>query len=153
LGLKSAANYSLLAKSQTYDPPSYLPTADDAAAADDFRAALKDIGIKGSSHRNLISTLAGLLKLGNTLSYHVDEEALEEIFEDVGGLLGLDPEVLARQCTTEDRQTFIGGLYEALVDWVITKANDAVASQLSRIRDGTESIDGSRGDRMSNAND
>ncbi len=142
LGLKSAANYSLLAKSGTYDPPSYLPTADDAAAADDFRSALKEIGIKGSSHRNFISTLAGLLKLGNTLDYNVDGEVLDEICEDVGGLLGLDPDVLIKQCSTEDRVTLIGGLYEALVDWVITKANEAIAAQMTRVRDGDESLDG-----------
>ncbi|RYO81077.1 hypothetical protein DL766_004799 [Monosporascus sp. MC13-8B] len=142
LGLKPAADYSLLARSGTYDPPSYLPTADDAAAADDFRSALKEIGIKGSSHRNLISTLAGLLKLGNTLGYDIDEDILDDICEDVGGLLGLDPEVLARKCSTEDRITLVGGLYEALVDWIITKANEAIAAQMGRIRDGDESIDG-----------
>jgi chitin synthase len=152
LGLKAAPTYSLLARSNTFDPPSYLPTADDAAAADDFRAALKEIGIKGSAHRNLISTLAGLLKLGNTIDYSVDEDLLEDICEDVGGLLGLDPEVLARQCSTGDRQTLIGGLYEALVDWVISKANEAVAIELSRTRDGTESIDG-RGARTPTSND
>ncbi|KAI0453631.1 glycosyltransferase family 2 protein [Xylaria acuta] len=144
LSLKSANDYHLLARSGTYDPPSYLPTADDSAAADDFRRALKEIGIKGSSHRNLISALAGLLKLGNTLDYDVDSEVLESICEDVGGLLGLDPDVLVSQCTTEDRQTLIGGLYEALVDWVITKANAAIADQMSRIRDGDESLDGHR---------
>ncbi|KAK7749969.1 hypothetical protein SLS62_008078 [Diatrype stigma] len=144
LGLKSAATYSLLAKSGTYDPPSYLPTADDAAAADDFRTALKEIGIKGSSHRNFISTLAGLLKLGNTLDYNLDADALEELCEDISGLLGLDPDVLLRQCTTEDRITLIGGLYEALVDWVITKANKAIEQQMTRIRDGDESMDGAR---------
>ncbi|KAI0799122.1 class V chitin synthase [Xylaria sp. FL0064] len=144
LSLKSAADYTLLAKSGTYDPPSYLPTADDSAAADDFRRALKEIGIKGSSHRNLISALAGLLKLGNTLDYNVDGDSLETICEDVGGLLGLDPDVLINQCTTEDRQTLVGGLYEAVVDWVITKANAAIAAQMSRIRDGDESLDGHR---------
>jgi chitin synthase len=144
LSLKSAADYTLLARSGTYDTPSYLPTADDSAAADDFRRALKEIGIKGSSHRNLISALAGLLKLGNTLDYNVDDEALEAICEDVGGLLGLDPDVLIHQCTTEDRQTLVGGLYEALVDWVITKANGAIAAQMARIRDGDESLDGHR---------
>ncbi|KAI1765508.1 glycosyltransferase family 2 protein [Hypoxylon sp. FL1150] len=142
LGLKSPSSYALLAKSGTYNPPSYLPTADDGAAADDFRTALKDIGIKGSAHRNLISTLAGLLKLGNTLDYNVDDEILDDVCEDVGGLLGLDPEVLARQCTTDDRRTLVGGLYEALVDWVITKANEAIAIQMSRVRDGVESLDG-----------
>ncbi|KAK8079585.1 chitin synthase [Apiospora hydei] len=152
LGLKSASAYTLLARSGTYDPPSYLPTADDAAAADDFRAALKEIGIKGSSHRDFISTLAGLLKLGNTLDYGVDEDSLDDICEDVSGLLGLDPEVLARQCSTEDRKTLVGGLYEALVDWVISKANDAIALQMSRIRDGTESLDG-RGARTPTSNE
>jgi len=144
LGLKGASSYNLLARSGTYDPPSYLPTADDGAAADDFRSALKEIGIKGSAHRNFISTLAGLLKLGNTVDYNVDGDVLDEISEDVGGLLGLEPEVLARQCTTEDRATFVGGLYEALVDWVIKKANEAIAAQMGRIRDGEESADGSQ---------
>lgn len=148
LGLKPAASYSLLARSGTYDPPSYLPTADDAAAADDFRAALKEIGIKGSAHRNFISTLAGLLKLGNTIDYSLDGDVLDDICEDVGGLLGLDPEVLARQCSTEDRQTLIGGLYEALVDWVISKANEAIAVQLSRTRDGADSLDGHDADSV-----
>ncbi|KAJ2907331.1 putative chitin synthase protein [Zalerion maritima] len=131
LGLKAASSYSLLSKSRTYTPPSYLPTADDAASADDFRSALKEIGIKGSIHRSFISTLAGLLKLGNTLDYQADADELDEIYEDVSGLLGMDPEVLARQCTTEERHTFIGGLYEALVDWVIKKANAAIADQMN----------------------
>jgi len=142
LGLKPASQYSLLARSGTYVPPSYLPTADDGAAADDFRAALKEIGIKGSAHRNFISTLAGLLKLGNTIDYQIDEEALDEICEDVGGLLGMEPEVLSRKCTTEDRRTLIGGLYEALVDWVISRANEAIDAQCRRVRDGDESLDG-----------
>ncbi|KAH6653548.1 chitin synthase 5 [Truncatella angustata] len=142
LGLKPASTYSLLARSGTYNPPSYLPTADDAAAADDFRAALKEIGIKGSAHRNFISTLAGLLKLGNTIDYGVDEDVLDDVCEDVGGLLGLDPEVLAAKCSTDDRRTLIGGLYEALVDWVILKANEAIAIAISRARDGAPSSDG-----------
>ena len=142
LGLKAASHYSLLSRSGTYDPPSYLPTADDGAAADDFRSALKEIGIKGSSHRNFISTLAGLLKLGNTIDYHTDEEVLDEVCEDVAGLLGMDPEILARKCSTDDRRTLIGGLYEALVDWVIARANEAIGAQFRRIRDGDESLDG-----------
>lgn len=132
LGLKSPESYTLLARSNTYQPPSYLINGDDAAAADDFRDALKQIGIKGSAHRNLISTLAGLLKLGNTLDYEIDEDAFDDIIEDASGLLGVEPEVLATQCSTEDRSTFIGGLYEALVDWVITKANNAIAAEMGR---------------------
>ncbi|KAJ3457407.1 hypothetical protein MRS44_014548 [Fusarium solani] len=152
LGLKSASAYALLARSGTYDPPSYLLTADDAASADDFRQALKEIGIKGSAHRNFISTLAGLLKLGNTLDYAADSDDLEEICEDVSGLLGMEPEVLLHQLSTEDRQTLVGGLYEALVDWVISKANSAISAQMLRIRDGDESVDG-RGVRTPNSNE
>ena len=153
LGLKHASNYALLAKSGTYDPPSYLPTADDAAAADDFRSALKAIGIKGAAHRNLISVLAGLLKLGDTLTFNLDEEALDDVCEDVGGLLGLDPEVLARQCSTSDRETLIGGLYEALVDWIILKANESIVSEILRIKDGDSSSEGGPGARTPNTNE
>lgn len=153
LGLKHASAYALLAKSGTYDPPTYLPSADDAAAADDFRASLKEIGIKGAAHRNLISILAGLLKLGDTLDLNLDGEAMEDICEDVGGLLGLEPEVLINQCTTSDRETLIGGLYEALVDWVILQANVAIASEMARIKDGDNSSDGGPGARTPNTDE
>ncbi|QGI85302.1 hypothetical protein CEK25_012031 [Fusarium fujikuroi] len=152
LGLKTPSAYALLARSGTYEPPSYLITADDGAAADDFRQALKEIGIKGSAHRNFISTLAGLLKLGNTLDYDADSDDFEEICEDVSGLLGMEPEVLMQQLSTEDRRTLVGGLYEALVDWVISKANSAIAAQMLRIRDGDESMDG-RGVRTPTSNE
>ncbi|KKA27548.1 hypothetical protein TD95_002396 [Thielaviopsis punctulata] len=142
LGLKTPNNYQLLSRTGTYDPPSYLPAADDAAAAEDFRNALKDIGIKGSNHRQLISILAGLLKLGNTLDYSLDSDDLEEICEDVSGLLGLEPETLMAKCSTEDRSILIGGLYEALVDWVMSKANKAMNSQISHSKDGADSVDG-----------
>lgn len=130
LGLKHASSYALLRKSGTYDPPSYLPTADDAAAAEDFRASLKAIGIKGSAYRGFLSALAGLLKLGETIGFLLDQELLEEICEDVGGLIGLEPEVLSRECSTTDREVLIAGMYEALVDWVIAKANEAIANEL-----------------------
>lgn len=147
LGLEHASSYSLLSKSGTFDPPSYLPTADDAAAADDFRANLKAIGIKGGAHRDLISVLAGLLKLGDTIDFSVDSDALEEICEDVGGLLGLEPEILIEKCTTSDRETLIGGLYEALVDWVILKANEAISLEFLQIKDSDSSNDGHNGMR------
>ncbi|KUI54886.1 Chitin synthase 6 [Cytospora mali] len=148
LSLKSPDSYTLLSRSNTYQPPSYLINSDDAAAADDFRDALKQIGIKGSAHRNLISTLAGLMKLGNTLDYQIDEDTFDDIIEDASGLLGIEPEVLATQCSTEDRKTFIGGLYEALVDWVITKANAAIALEMGHSprvgSDGSSSDGGPR---------
>ncbi|KAH8809054.1 chitin synthase-domain-containing protein [Xylogone sp. PMI_703] len=153
LGLKHASSYALLAKSGTYDPPSFLPTADDAAAADDFRSSLKSIGIKGGDHRNLISVLAGLLKLGDTLSFAIDEEELESICEDVGGLLGLEPEVFLKKCSSSDRETLIGGVYEALVDWIILKANEAIAEEMIRIRDGDSSVEGGAGARTPNTDE
>ncbi|OAL32657.1 hypothetical protein AYO20_07815 [Fonsecaea nubica] len=130
LGLQHPSKYTLLNRSGSYDPPKYLPTADDAAAAEDFRSALKSIGIKGSSFRGLLSCLAGLLKLGETTGFLVDADVLEDICEDVGGLIGLEPEVLVKKCSTDDREVLIAGMYEALVDWVLGKANDAIAAEL-----------------------
>lgn len=153
LGLKHASNYSLLAKSGTYDPPAYLVNADDAASADDFRTNLKTIGIKGAAHRNLISILAGLLKLGDTLSFVIDSEVLEEVCEDVGGLLGLEPDVLVKQCTTAERETLVGGLYEALIDWVISKANETIAAEMVHMKDGDYSSDDGPGARTPNTNE
>lgn len=144
LGLKHASTYSLLARSGTYDPPSYLPTADDAAAAEDFRSSLKEIGIKGSAHRNLISMLIGILKLGDTLSFNLDGDALEDICEDIGGLLGLEPGILVEKCSTGEREALVGGLYEAVVDWVISKANEAIAAEMLQIKNGDNSSDGVR---------
>ncbi|EWZ28070.1 myosin head, motor domain-containing protein [Fusarium oxysporum Fo47] len=73
LSLKPASEYSILAASGTYQPPSHLAAADDGAAADDFRQAIRQIGIKGSTHRKLIATLAGLLTLGNTLDLNAPD--------------------------------------------------------------------------------
>ena len=60
----------------------------------------------------------------------VDSDALEDICEDVGGLIGLEPEILFNKCSTDDREVLIAGMYEALVDWVLSKANDAIAAEL-----------------------
>lgn len=130
LDLKDLSTYTFLNRSTTYTPPSYLPTADDDAAAEDFRAALKAIGIKGASLRGLLSVLAGLLKLGNATSFLVDQEILEEVCDEAGGLLGLDPEVLLQKCPTDDREVLIAGIYEAIIDWVINKANEAIAAEV-----------------------
>lgn len=132
LGLQSADSYSLLNKSSTYNPPSYLPAADDAAAAEDFRASLKAIGIKGAAQRGLLSVLAALLKLGETTGFLVDSEVLEDTCEDVSGLLGIEPEVLTQKCSTKEREILIAGIYEALVDWVIEKANKAIYEAVQR---------------------
>ncbi|EXJ81814.1 chitin synthase [Capronia coronata CBS 617.96] len=130
LSLQPPSKYALLNRSGTYEPPSYLPAADDVAAAEDFRSALKSIGIKGATFRGLLSSLAGLLKLGETVGFLVDSDVLEDVCEDVGALIGLEPEVLLNKCTTDDREVLIAGMYEALVDWVISKANEAIATEL-----------------------
>lgn len=130
LDLKDPAAYTLFNRSSTYNPPHYLPAADDAAAAEDFRASLKSIGIKGASQRGLLSVLAGLLKLGNAVGFEVDQEDLEEVCEDAGGLLGIDPEILLHKCSTDEREVLIAGIYEALVDWVISKANEAITAEI-----------------------
>ena len=130
LGLKRPNEYSLLRKSETYTPPSYLPTADDTAAAEDFRDSLKTIGIKGKSLRSLLSVVAALLRLGDAIGFLVDQEELESTCEEVGGLLDLDPEVLLKKCVTEEREIVIAGIYEALVDWVVMKANEAIRTEM-----------------------
>lgn len=148
LSLKNASAYNLLNKSGTYDPPSYLPTADDAASAEDFRAGLKAIGIRGAAHRSLISVLAALLKLGDAAGFLVDEEELESVCEDVGGLLNVDPIFLLRTCTTDDREALIRGIFEALLDWVISKANQTIASELQAAQENDSSDGGYTGDTV-----
>ena len=143
LGLKHPSQYSLLNPSSTYQPPSYLPTADDLAAAEDFRQCLKAIGVKGSAHRNLLSTLAALLKLGDTTGLLVDDDFLESVCEDVGGLLSIDPEVLLHKCNADERRIMISGVYESLVDWVLAKANTAIAAEIHQTRFGDSSNDDS----------
>ena len=130
LGLKSPNQYALLKKSETYTAPSYLPTADDAAAAEDWREALRALGIKGADFRNLLTVLASVLRLGDAVGFLVDQEELESTCEDVGSMLDIDPDVLLKKCVTEEREVLIGGIYEALVDWVITRFNDAIRTEM-----------------------
>jgi chitin synthase len=130
LGLKSPNQYALLRKSETFNAPSYLPTADDAANAEDFRESLKAIGIKGKSLRQMLSVVAAILRLGDAIGFLVDQEELETTCEEVGELLDLDPEVLLKKCVTEEREVLISGIYEALVDWVIHRANEAIKFEM-----------------------
>ena len=67
---------------------------------------------------------------GETTGFLVDSEVLDEICEDAGSLIGLEPEVLIKKCSTADREVLIAGMYEALVDWVLSKANEAIAADL-----------------------
>lgn len=139
-----AERYSLLARSGTYSLPSYLPTADDSAAAEDWRANLRAVGIKGSLLRNLLSALAGILKLGNSVGLLVDEEIVEEVCEDVSGLLGVEPEVLAKKMSDNEREVFIKAVYEGIVEWIVSKANDAIAADFLARKEAESSMEGSQ---------
>ncbi|KAF2004619.1 glycosyltransferase family 2 protein [Amniculicola lignicola CBS 123094] len=130
LNLKPLAEYTLLNRSGTYQPPSYLPDADDAAAAEDFRSNLKAIGIKGTKLQNLLSCLAGLLKLGDTLGYLIDEELLHSICDDCGTLLDVDPDTLRLKLSVNDRSVVLAGIYEAIVDRVIAHANATIRDDI-----------------------
>ena len=130
LGLKSPNQYGLLRKTETYTSPSYLPTADDAANAEDWRESLKSIGIKGADFRNLLCIIASVLRLGDAVGFLVDQEELEATCEEVGNLLEVEPDVLLKKCVTEEREVLIGAIYEALVDWVIMKANEAIRTEM-----------------------
>jgi chitin synthase len=144
LGLQTPDQYTLLARSNTYSLPSYLPTADDSAAAEDWRSNLRTIGIKGSTLRGLLSVLAGILKLGNSIGLLVDEDVVEEVCEDVSGLLGIDSEVLAKNMADNEREYFIATVYEMIVQWVISKANDAIAADFAARKDADSSPEGSQ---------
>jgi chitin synthase len=136
LDIKSLDRYVLLSRSGTYDPPNFLPDVDDAAAAEDFRTNLKAIGIKGQQMRDLISCLTGLLKLGNTLDYFMDEEALQSTCQDVADLLDVSPELLQKKLSSHEREVVIGGIYEAIVDFVVAKANATIKADIRAAKAG-----------------
>ncbi|KAF2639750.1 hypothetical protein P280DRAFT_429083 [Massarina eburnea CBS 473.64] len=134
LNLQHPSEYALLNKSATYDPPSYLPDADDAGAAEDFRANLDAIGIKGQRQADLISCLTGLLKLGDTLGYFVDEDTLDALCDECGALLDVDADLLRSKLGEKDREIAIAGIYEAIVDYVIAAANATIAEDIRAAR-------------------
>lgn len=148
LGLQSPEKYALLARSGTYYLPSYLPTADDSAAAEDWRANLRAVGVKGSLLRGLLSALAGILKLGNSVGLLVDEDVVEEVCEDVSGLIGIEPEVLAKKMGDTEREVFIAAVYEAIVEWIIAKSNEAIAADFEARKENESNSDGSEGDTV-----
>ncbi|KAF2430135.1 hypothetical protein EJ08DRAFT_612861 [Tothia fuscella] len=135
LNLGPISSYSLLQSSGTFSPPHYIPTADDAAAAEDFRANLRAIGVRGDSLRRLICALTGLLKLGNTLDFMVDSGVLDSVCEEVSVLLDVDYNVLRQKLDTREREVMIGGIYEAILDWVIARANETIRDEIRGLRE------------------
>lgn len=130
LGLKPPNRYALLRKSDTYSSPSFQTTTDDAASAEDWRETLRALGIKGNHFRNLLCVVASIVRLGDAVGYLVDQGELETTCRQVGSMLELEQDVLLKKCVTEDREILIAGLYEALVDWVIAKFNEAISKEI-----------------------
>jgi chitin synthase len=130
LDLKPYSTYHLLKSSSTFSPPSYVPTADDAAAAEDFRNNLKTIGIKGRAMVDFLCTLTGLLKLGDAIDYFLGAEEIDSICDSVSLLLDVPKAVISKQLQDSTVDVFIAGVYEALIDWVIERANAAMQYEL-----------------------
>jgi chitin synthase len=138
------SSYRLLRRSGTFSPPSYVPTADDAAAAEAFKENLKAIGIQGPSHSALMMALISLLKFGETLDMMIDEEELDTICDEVETILHVQEGSIRRNFDTiTERGIVISGLYEALVDYVIQCANETMREELiqSRALAGAPPID------------
>ncbi|KAH7257854.1 chitin synthase-domain-containing protein [Fusarium tricinctum] len=138
LKLKEIHEYFILSTNGTSTngtswPPSQVGLS-NALAASDFRQALKDIGIKGADHCNLIATLAGLLTLGNTLDETISSKDMKETCDEAGLLLSIEPSVLL-SLSHSQRHYFITSVYGSLVNWVASKANDAIASELENKKD------------------
>ncbi|RMZ70115.1 chitin synthase [Pyrenophora seminiperda CCB06] len=134
LDIQSLDKYTLLRRSGTYQPPSYLPDADDAAAAEDLRTNLKAIGIKGQKLTSLISCLTGLMKLGNTLDYFMDEDSLASTCDDAEALMDLPEGTMRQKLSSNDREIVIGGIYEAIVDFVISHANATIREDIRQAK-------------------
>ena len=128
LSLLKPEQYTFLQKSGTLDLPANS-NIDDAAAADDFREALRVCGIKGKNLRGIYQTLAGCLVLGN-LNYSLLEGITNiDVLEDACTLLDLDPDNLARQLSSvESRNSFVQDLYRLLVEWIINFINTQITT-------------------------
>ncbi|ORY18558.1 chitin synthase-domain-containing protein [Clohesyomyces aquaticus] len=133
LNMKSLDQYKLLNRSGTYQPPAYLPDADDAAAAEDWRTNLKSIGITGTKLQCLIGGLVGLLKLGDTVgfsAFSLDSDTEDQIFDDCAELLEIPADILRQKLSSADREVAITGIYEAIIDHVVASANATIKDDI-----------------------
>jgi chitin synthase len=107
-------------------------SVDDAAAADDFREALRICGIKGRHLRGIYQTLAACLLLGNLKLSPLEGVTNIDVLEDACTLLDLDPDRLVQHITSaEIRDSFVQDIYRLLVEWVVSFIN----VQLSTTKD------------------
>jgi chitin synthase len=127
LSLLKPEQYDYLQKSGTWDLPA-TSNIDDAAAADDFREALRVCGIKGKNLRGIYMTLASCLLLGNLKFSPLEGITNIDVLEDACTLLDLDPDILSQYIvSSESRDLFVVDLYRALVEWTITFINSQLA--------------------------
>ena len=128
LSLLKPEEYNYLKKSGTYDLP-LNSNIDDAAAADDFREALRVCGIKAKSLRGIYQTLAACLVLGNLNHSPLEGITNVDVLEDACTLLDLDPDALSPHVSTaESRDAFVQEIYRMLVEWVIDFINKQLNS-------------------------
>jgi chitin synthase len=128
LSLLKPEQYEYLKKSGTLD----LPTGsniDDAAAADDFREALRICGIKGKNLRGVYQTLAACLILGNLKFSTLEGITNIDVLEDACTLLDLDPDTVSRHLPfPESRDALVHDIYRLLVEWVINFINGELST-------------------------
>lgn len=112
LSLKSSPEeYDLLKKSGSYTLPDWVLFSDDYALATDWSSALRQCNIKGATLRGILSTLSGILLLGNSdNSTDVAEGA---------SLIGIDPTTFKRHSIDQ----LIASCYTALIESVIGELN------------------------------
>lgn len=117
LSLKSSPQeYNLLKKSDTYSLPDWVLFSDDYALAKDWSNALRQCNIKGSTLRGILSTLSGILLLGNSdNSTDVAEGA---------SLIGIDPTTFKRHSIDQ----LISSCYVSLVESVVGELNKFLAT-------------------------
>ncbi|KAE9970092.1 hypothetical protein BLS_005082 [Venturia inaequalis] len=133
----TASSYRLLRRSGTFSPPSYVPTADDAAAGEALKENLRAIGIKGKTQTSLLMALISLLKLGDSLDGLLGPSDLDVngVYDEVEDLLNLQEGAMKKNFSNiTDRSVIIAGLYEAIVDYVIQRANDTMREELAQAR-------------------
>lgn len=112
LSLKSdPSEYTLLAKSKSYTLPDWVLFSDDYALAKDWSDALRQCNIKGSTLRGILSTLSGILLLGNS-------DNSSDVAEGAS-LIGIDPTTFKRHSI----DLLITSCYAALVESVVAELN------------------------------
>lgn len=117
LSLKSSPEeYDLLKKSGTFTLPDWVLFSDDYALAADWSSALRQCNIKGATLRGILSTLSGILLLGNSdNSTDVAEGA---------SLIGIDPTTFKRHSIEQ----LISSCYAALIESVVAELNKFLAT-------------------------